>query len=76
MVESEELGAIARRGPRHPGVRLHTGRGAPDHPEACRMVETLIAELAGVSVRERCERGAKPRCCFEVTLAESTVAHE
>jgi predicted ArsR family transcriptional regulator len=48
----------------------------PDQPEACRMVETLIAELAGVSVRERCERGGKPRCCFEVTLAESTVAHE
>jgi len=40
------------------------------------MVETLIAELAGVSVREHCERGAKPRCCFDVTLAESTVAHE
>src|SRR5215210_7073847 len=48
----------------------------PDHPEACRMVETLIAELAGVSVRERCERGARPRCCFEVAPAESTVAHE
>jgi predicted ArsR family transcriptional regulator len=48
----------------------------PDHPEACRMVETLIAELAGVSVRERCERGAKPRCCFEVTLAEGSAARE
>lgn len=48
----------------------------PDHPEACRMVETLIAELTGVPVRERCERGAKPRCCFEVALAESTAAQE
>jgi predicted ArsR family transcriptional regulator len=46
----------------------------PDHPEACRMVETLIAELAGVAVSERCERGARPRCCFEVALAESTAA--
>ncbi len=48
----------------------------PDHPEACRMVETLVAELAGVPVRERCERGVKPRCCFEVSLAESTAAQE
>ena len=48
----------------------------PDHPEACRMVETLIAELTGVAVRERCERGVKPRCCFEVALAESTAAQE
>jgi hypothetical protein len=30
----------------------------------------------GVSVRERCERGVKPRCCFEVALAESTAAQE
>ena len=40
------------------------------------MVEALIAELAGVSVRERCERGAKPRCCFEVALAYSAAAQE
>ena len=48
----------------------------PDHPEACRMVETLISDLTGVAVRERCERGAKPRCCFEVSLAKNTAAHE
>jgi predicted ArsR family transcriptional regulator len=38
----------------------------PDHPEACRMVEALITELAGVPVYEHCDRGARPRCCFEV----------
>jgi predicted ArsR family transcriptional regulator len=38
----------------------------PDHPEVCHMAETLIAELAGVRVRERCDRGESPRCCFEV----------
>jgi len=38
----------------------------PDHPEVCRMAETLITELAGVPVREHCERGESPRCCFEV----------
>jgi predicted ArsR family transcriptional regulator len=38
----------------------------PDHPEVCRMIEALIAELAGVPVREHCDRGESPRCCFEV----------
>src|SRR5918997_1296108 len=38
----------------------------PDHPDVCRMAETLVAELAGVPVRERCERGERPRCCFEI----------
>jgi len=32
------------------------------------MAETLIAELADVPVHEHYDRGAKPRCCFEVAL--------
>ena len=44
----------------------------PDHPEVCRMAEALISELAAVPVRERCDRGAKPRCCFEVAPSEIT----
>jgi predicted ArsR family transcriptional regulator len=44
----------------------------PDHPEVCRMVETLIAELAGVPVHERCDRGERPRCYFEVAAAGDT----
>jgi predicted ArsR family transcriptional regulator len=42
---------------------------SPDHPGVCRMAETLIAELAGVPVHERCDRGARPRCCFEIASA-------
>jgi predicted ArsR family transcriptional regulator len=38
----------------------------PDHPEVCRMVETLVSDLAGVPVQEHCDRGESPRCCFEV----------
>ncbi len=45
---------------------------SPDHPEVCRMAETLIAELAGVPVRERCDRGERPRCCFEIASAGDT----
>jgi predicted ArsR family transcriptional regulator len=76
-----ELGGLAELEERDGGLLIR-GYGCPlaavtlDHPEACRMVETLIAELAGVSVRERCERGLKPRCCFEVALTESTAVQE
>jgi predicted ArsR family transcriptional regulator len=38
-----------------------------DHPETCRLVETLITELVGVPVHEHCDRSERPRCCFEVT---------
>ena len=44
----------------------------PDHPEICRMAEALITELASVTVQERCDRGVRPRCCFEVATPEST----
>jgi predicted ArsR family transcriptional regulator len=44
----------------------------PDHPEVCRMAETLIAELAGVPVYEHCARGERPRCCFEIASAGDT----
>jgi predicted ArsR family transcriptional regulator len=42
----------------------------PEHPEVCRMAQSLVAEVAGVPVRERCERGEKPRCCFEVATPD------
>jgi hypothetical protein len=38
----------------------------------CRMAETLLTELAGVPVYEHCDRGERPRCCFEVAPADDT----
>jgi predicted ArsR family transcriptional regulator len=45
---------------------------SPEHPEVCRMAETMITELAGVPVYEHCDRGERPRCCFEVATSDST----
>ncbi len=42
----------------------------PDHPEVCRMAETLLTELTGVPIHEHCDRGANPRCCFEAAVAD------
>ncbi len=37
-----------------------------EHPEVCRLAETLLSEIIGVEVRERCDRDGYPRCRFEV----------
>ncbi len=39
----------------------------PDHPKVCSMAESLLTELVGVPVHEHCDRGEKPRCCFEIS---------
>jgi predicted ArsR family transcriptional regulator len=38
-------------------------------PEACRAVETLVAEIVGAPVRQCCEHGTRPRCGFAVSSA-------
>ncbi len=42
-----------------------TARG----PAACQAVEALLSEVTGVPVRETCDRGDRPRCCFQVGSA-------
>lgn len=47
-----------------------------DHPEVCRMVGTLLRELAGVEIRERCDNGERPRCRFEAKSPDGRVSPE
>jgi predicted ArsR family transcriptional regulator len=66
-----ELGGLAQLEERDgayviQGYSCPLGALTPDHPEVCRMAETLLTEVAGVPVYERCDRGERPRCCFEV----------
>jgi len=42
------------------------------HPEVCRLVETLLADVLEAPVRERCK---PPRCEFEVTAGSASVAN-
>jgi predicted ArsR family transcriptional regulator len=51
------------------GYSCPLGGVTPDHPEVCRMAEALVAEVAGVSVHEHCDRGERPRCYFKVASA-------
>ena len=36
------------------------------HPATCQAVESMVAELTGGTVQERCDRAGRPRCCFEL----------
>ena len=42
------------------------GAAVAEHPEVCRLAETLLAEVVGAPVQERCEREQAPRCRFEI----------
>jgi predicted ArsR family transcriptional regulator len=60
-VESGDAGVIVLRGyscPLADAVRAH--------PATCRAAETLVEELVGMPVDERCDKGARPRCRFEL----------
>jgi predicted ArsR family transcriptional regulator len=41
-----------------------------EHPEVCRLAETLLSEIIGFEVREQCDRNGPPRCRFEVIGSE------
>ena len=72
-----ELGGLAELEEQNGGLVIR-GYSCPlagvtlDHPEVCRMAETLITELADVTVYEHCDRGERPRCCFEVATSDGT----
>jgi predicted ArsR family transcriptional regulator len=41
-------------------------------PEVCRAMESLLSELVEAPVRECCDRGTRPRCCFEIRVPAAT----
>ena len=41
-------------------------------PEVCRAMQSLLADLLEAPVHECCERGERPRCCFEIAAPNGT----
>ncbi|MDQ6788167.1 MAG: ArsR family transcriptional regulator [Acidobacteriota bacterium] len=37
-----------------------------DHPEVCKLAQSLIEEIVGVPVKENCNRKQMPQCRFEI----------
>jgi DeoR family transcriptional regulator, suf operon transcriptional repressor len=63
----ESNGTIVIRGSGCPLAAL-TGK----HPGVCLAMESFVAEIVGVPVRECCDRGGRPQCCFEVRRLRGT----
>lgn len=36
------------------------------HPDACRVLQSLLETMLGTPVTDRCDRGDPPHCCFEI----------
>jgi predicted ArsR family transcriptional regulator len=66
MTHVEGNGEIVIRGAGCPLAAL-TGK----HPGVCLAMESLVAEIVGVPVRECCDREHRPRCCFVVPSSRS-----
>lgn len=69
----EELGALMEIERADGGFVLRSygcmlGEAVHGRPEVCRSVESLLAHLVEAPVRECCERGERPRCCFEIAV--------
>jgi predicted ArsR family transcriptional regulator len=68
---NEQLGAVTYVEPN--GGYVIRGLGCPlaaltgKHPGVCLAMESLVAEVVGVPVRECCDRSERPRCCFEIS---------
>jgi len=68
----QELGALTEVDSSNGGFVLRgygcvLGEAVHGRPEVCRAVESLIAQLVQARVKQCCERGEHPRCCFEIS---------
>ena len=72
----EDLGGLADLEQRDDGRLYVRGFGCPfsavvaAHPKLCVVAEVMVSELLGQEVREQCDRGARPRCCFVIEEIE------
>lgn len=70
----EELGGAARV-VRENGTIVIKSESCPfseavsEHPEVCQIAESMIGEIVGKPVIEKCDRTSKPKCCFEIDAA-------
>ena len=69
LTEVVTNGRIAIRGAGCPLAAL-SGK----HRGVCLALESLVAEIVGVPVRECCSREARPRCCFEIDRTQKRPA--
>jgi len=45
------------------------GEAVHGRPEVCQAMATFLGEILDANVRQCCDRGERPRCCFEIRRA-------
>jgi predicted ArsR family transcriptional regulator len=55
-----------RRGVTLRGVACPLASAVRRSPNICAAVETLVSEISGAEVEEKCERADRPHCCFDL----------
>ena len=75
----EGLGGVIRVEHTETSTLLHGGACPlaallPEHPEVCRLAESLLSTIVGAPVVERCERDEPPRCRFELAHPDAEPA--
>ena len=53
------------------GVGCLLAAAVQERPHVCRAMETLLTTLLATPVRECCDRGERPRCCFAIETTDS-----
>ena len=53
------------------GVGCLLAAAVQKRPHVCRAMETLLTTLLATPVRECCDRGERPRCCFAIETTDS-----
>jgi predicted ArsR family transcriptional regulator len=67
---NERLGAVTRVVQN--GTLIIRGAACPlaalteNHPAVCLAMERMVSDVVGAQARECCDRGSRPRCCFEI----------
>lgn len=65
-----DLGGLAETNSENPheivGFSCPVGDVAKEHPEICTLIQSLLSEATGLSIREKCDRSSRPRCIFEI----------
>ncbi|HLZ28659.1 MAG TPA: ArsR family transcriptional regulator [Chloroflexota bacterium] len=73
IVEVEDDGAQSGK-VRLRGYSCPLASAVKPHPEVCRLIESLLAEVVGAPVTECCDRAARPRCGFEMAAGRRRAA--
>lgn len=67
----EEMGGLAvlvetADGFKIQGASCPLAESIQEHPNVCRLAESLLSAITGVPVHEQCERNGRPTCVFEI----------